>query len=190
MQKIYNYTDESGQDTKGKFFVVTNVVIARGRDGLEKFLLEAEEKSGRGIRKWHSSRLSRRQRYLGLIINSGTLKNKIFCRIYAGGYSYLDRTSYTIADSLDKFAEANNINKYQGVIVVDGAKPTEQRRIGSIIRRRGIFVAKVRGARDESNTLIRLADSMAGLVRDAHLGDEYSQTMVAKLKREGIINDI
>ena len=161
MLKIYNHVDESGQDTKGEFFVVANIISTTDRNTLETLLLSIEAKSGRGSRKWHGSKHPRHQKYLDLLIGSGQFKDKIFYRIYAEGYCYLERTAYVIADSLDKFTNLNGIKEFQSVVVVDGAKPVEQRRIAQVIRRRRIYVEKVRGARDESRTKSRqMTDSL------------------------------
>ena len=41
--------------------------------------------------------------------------------------------------------------------------------IGKAIRKQGVNIAKVIGARDENNSLVRLADAMSGFIRDACL---------------------
>ena len=48
MQKLYCYVDETGQDTKGKLFIISIVLTERERDELEKRIEEIEQKSGKG----------------------------------------------------------------------------------------------------------------------------------------------
>ena len=57
---------------------------------------------------------------------------------------------------------------YTTLIYIDGLSRTKRREYGARFRRVGLPVRRVRGiTRDESNALIRLADSIAGFVRDA-----------------------
>ncbi len=48
MQKIYCYVDETGQDTKGEFFLVSVVIAKDERDNLIEKLEEIERSTGKG----------------------------------------------------------------------------------------------------------------------------------------------
>jgi len=52
MQKLYCYVDETGQDTKGRLFLVAVVVLVSDRENLRSKLRKAEQISGKGIKKW------------------------------------------------------------------------------------------------------------------------------------------
>ncbi|MCX6810115.1 MAG: DUF3800 domain-containing protein [Candidatus Berkelbacteria bacterium] len=54
-RKIYCYVDETGQDTNGDLFIVAIVLAGAQKDQMEKKLLEIENKSAKGIRKWQKS---------------------------------------------------------------------------------------------------------------------------------------
>ena len=50
--KRYFYVDESGQDTKGQFFIVAIVISEQDADDLRMACLEIERLSRKGTRKW------------------------------------------------------------------------------------------------------------------------------------------
>jgi len=51
-------------------------------------------------------------------------------------------------------------------VFVDGLSKKLENRISKILRDLGVKIRKVRGVRDEANAIIRLADSVAGMVRE------------------------
>ena len=65
----------------------------------------------------------------------------------------------------------------------------EQRRIGKNIRLIGIK-ASVRGARDESNALIRLADVFAGFARETVENKEIYRELEVIARRRKFLNEI
>ncbi len=54
--KLYCYVDETGQDTKGKLFIVVAVIVGEEKNEVEKYLESIEEQSGKGKRKWIKAR--------------------------------------------------------------------------------------------------------------------------------------
>ena len=46
-RKLYCYVDETGQDTKGKLFIVSVIITKEDRDEINKFLQEIETKRGK-----------------------------------------------------------------------------------------------------------------------------------------------
>jgi hypothetical protein len=63
-------------------------------------------------------------------------------------------------------------------------------RFAAGVRKLGIAVRKVRGARDESDELIRLADAVAGFVRDALEGSSVMQALFDQALRRGVIRKV
>ena len=51
-QKLYAYVDESGQDTEGRFFVVSVVLFGTDRDTVLARLEALEARTGKGRVKW------------------------------------------------------------------------------------------------------------------------------------------
>lgn len=67
-------------------------------------------------------------------------------------------------------------------VIIDGLNQAEVRRVGTGLRQRGLHVRKVRGLRDESDAILRLADAMAGFLRDLTEGCPYAQQLYAQLQ--------
>lgn len=163
MQKLYCYVDESGQDTKGKIFLVSVVILEKDRELFKKNLEEIEEKSGKKRRKWYKTNNERRLNYIQKIIKSDFLKGKIFYSKYENTKSYVDLTILTAAKAILKKAK----DSYKTTILVDGLRKTERYYFASGLRKLKIKVRKVRGVRDENDPFIRLADAIAGFIRDS-----------------------
>lgn len=189
-KKIYCYVDESGQDTEGRLFVVVAVVVGEGRDVIEAAVTALEERSRRTARKWHRSQRQRRVEYAAGLPSVEEVCGHVFARVYGEGANYLDRTAYVIGDAIAAYAERNGTQEFTGVAVVDGLKDAEAKRMSKLIRSRGIRLAKLRGAKDEVSPLVRLADSVAGILRDAADGDEVFRDNADRLRRGGILLDI
>ena len=58
------------------------------------------------------------------------------------------------------------------------------------MRRIRVPIRKVRGGRDESNALLRLADAMAGFIRDAEEGVTEWRERLDRAKARGVIRQI
>jgi hypothetical protein len=58
------------------------------------------------------------------------------------------------------------------------------------LRERQINVRKVKGARDESEPIVRLADAVAGFLRDFLEGQEYAEPLYRKARQDGVIQEI
>jgi len=189
--KLYCYVDETGQDTEGRLFVVVAVVVAHERDTLNQYLEDVEHASGIGKKKWVRAKTATtsRNQYLALV-SRGDLKHKVFYSYYSdagkGTFEYL--TVLAIAKAVNTYREQHRIGAHYKVsITIDGLKGSEGRRIGRELRELGIQPRKIRGARDESEPIVRLADRIAGLVRDAASGGQSYQAVQRHLETQQII---
>ena len=192
--KLYCYVDETGQDTKGRLFIVVAVVVAAERDKLNQYLEEAERKSGIGKRKWvrAKSMTASRDQYLASI-RTGDLKHKIFYGRYTnpgtGAYEYL--AVLAIAQAVTRYREKHRVSSdYKVSITIDGLKGSEGQRVGRELRELGVKSRKIRGARDESEPWIRLADRIAGLVRDAEESRQSYTSVRRQLEQQKIITEL
>ena len=163
MQKLYCYVDESGQDTKGKIFLVSVIIIDKEREEIRKKLEEIEEKSGKRNRKWYKTNNERRLNYIQKIIKSDFLKGRIFYSKYENTKSYVDLTILTAAKAILKNAK----DSYETTILVDGLRKSERHYFVLGLRKLKIKIRKVRGVKDENDSFIRLADAVAGFIRDS-----------------------
>jgi len=78
----------------------------------------------------------------------------------------------------------------QATVIVDGLSRPERPRFAAGLRKLRIHVHKVRGARDQSDELIRLADAIAGDVRDSLEGDAIMRPLFAQAERRGVVREV
>jgi hypothetical protein len=186
-EKLYCYVDESGQDTKGDLFLVALVITGKERDELLKEAERIEEQSGKKLSKCRKTETSRKLTYLRSILSSQLFSGKLFFARYTKTKgAYLDLMALSTARAiLDRAAE-----KYSATVIVDGLRQKEAWRFGHILRSLRVSVKKVRGVKDESNALIRLADALAGFVRDYLEQRAYAVELDQTLKIEKKIREI
>jgi hypothetical protein len=71
-QKLYCYVDETGQDTYGKFFLVSVLLHdQRIKEKLEPLLEEIEKRAGKGKMKWLSTPLHIKEKFLQELVHIG-----------------------------------------------------------------------------------------------------------------------
>ncbi|NQU82773.1 MAG: DUF3800 domain-containing protein [Parcubacteria group bacterium] len=188
MQKLYCYVDESGQDTKGKFFVVSVVVLEENRKQLLQELERIEAESGKKNVKWHKARHLFREIYFEKIARTSLFENTIFFETFIDGTYYLKMTSYATAKAILKKA---NEKTYTASIYVDGFNKKEITKFSKELRALQIKKRKVKGVgRDENNAFIRFADALCGLVRDVEDGRESAIKMLRRLQKKKVVDTL
>ena len=119
----------------------------------------------------------------------------IFYPALTGALSYsMDRETRAYVD-LTILATAKAIHTpsphaHDATILVDGLKRSEQHRFATGLRRLRVHVEKVRGAREESDALVRLADAFCGLIRDGLEGQTAAQNLYRQAKAQGAIKEL
>src|SRR6516165_5799161 len=91
-QKLYAYVDESGQDTEGRFFIVSVVLVGPERDTVLQRLEALEDRSGKGRVKWRRARYSFRQDYIMGLADIPHLVASIFVSTFRNTRRYFDLT--------------------------------------------------------------------------------------------------
>jgi hypothetical protein len=182
--KLFCYVDESGQDTKGQFFIVA-VVIDEQPDNLRVVIERIEQTSRKGLRKWFHTNRERRLAYIRQIIESDLLRDTISYAHYTDTKAYADLTVLTTAKAILEKAGPD----YEATVFIDGLSKTDQRKVADGLRKLQVQVRKVRGLADEADALIRLADALAGFIRDCLEGDQellplYQQALARRVVRE------
>ena len=185
-QKLYAYVDESGQDTLGELFLVSVVVTGEAREGLRKKLRTIERVSGKQAKKWRKARLTERTAYLQSVFQLGELTGCIYYARYHDTRAYVDLMILSTAKAL----HAQGTEVPEATVIVDGLSRPERPRFAAGLRKLRIRVHKVRGARDQSDELIRLADAIAGGVRDSLEGDAIMRPLFAQAERRGVVREI
>jgi hypothetical protein len=177
VEKLYAYSDETGQETEGEFFLVATIIVGDERDILLSDLEAIEQLSRKGQQSWRQTRHDRRIVYVDRILADPRLHGAIFYAIFRGSKDYQAATRETIIRALD--ARAPDRRRYRVTVIIDGLRRTERRGVAVELRRAGIPVKKVRGSRDQANALGRLADAMAGFIRD---GEEAVADFAERLR--------
>lgn len=185
MQKLYCYVDETGQDTKGKFFLVSVVIAENERNQLIEYLLEIEEKSKKYTTKWHKSAFQIRHDYTSMALSNSLFLKKIFFSEYKSD-AYVDLTILTVAKAI--LQRADNI--YKATIFADGLSKNEIHRFATGLRKLKIRIRKVRGGREQSDPLLRLADAIAGFLRDYREGQSYAVELYRRTHADKIVNEV
>lgn len=167
MQKLYCYVDESGQDTEGRMFIVSVVIVEQDRELFLRKLATIEAQSRKGQRKWFHTNKERRENYIRLFLEGKFIKDCIFYSCFEDTKAYIDLTILTTAKAILNKAH----DPYQATVWVDGLGAHERNRFAAGLRKLKVVTRKVSGAREQSDAVIRLADAIAGFVRDAMEGD-------------------
>lgn len=187
MQKLYCYVDESGQDTLGKFFIVSVIITEVEREVLEKELEELEKFSKKGRRKWMETRKEQKLAYLRGLLKISKLKGKLNYSTYTNTREYFSKTILTTARAISFYVG----DEYKATIFVDGLSKSMTAWFGVELRHLRIKTEKVRGVRKEqASALMRLADAICGLVREAVEGREEFMRLLEKGKKKGFIREL
>lgn len=128
-------------------------------------------------------------RYLSHIFADDRFKGCLRYVVFRRVRDYDTSTIVAIAAAL-KWEKPNG--KFTTLVYVDGLTKTKRHEYGARLRRFGLPVRRVRGiARDETNSLTRLADAIAGFVRDALEGSsEEIKKLFHKAKRDDMLIEI
>lgn len=189
IKKLYCYVDENGQDTKGDIFIVSVVVTEKSRDGLLTLCEQLEQISGKRKDSWGSAKHDRRMRYISHIFADDRFRGLLRYDVFRGTKDYDTSTITAIINSV-KWDKPSG--KYTTIVYVDGLSKTKRQEYGARLRHMGLPIRRIRGvARDETDALIRLADAIAGFVRDAIDGkSEGIKKLFLEAKRGGMLVEV
>ncbi len=184
--KIYAFVDESGQETAGALFLVSVVVTDHEYERLNEILLEIEERSGKRWKKWSRARFDYRLAYIEAVIAQPLLRDLVFFSRYTDSQAYFALTVETTAKALHHKQQAG----FPVTVIVDGLGGRDIDRFKTSLRQLHVNVRKVRGVRDESEPIVRLADAVAGFVRDYMEKQSYAVRLYEKALREKMIQEL
>jgi hypothetical protein len=185
-QKIYAYVDESGQDASSEFFIVVTVVAENERDELRQKISTIEQRTKTGIKKWHKLSNDRRIAYLTTILDMRVAHG----RVYFGRYKKPIPLIFSVVDALEKAIKEVAKGKYRADIYIDGIDRQKAQEYTNALRVRGISLRLIKGLRDESEPLIRLADMWAGCIRRTLFGDKDSKEVFGRAQEQRYLKDV
>ena len=188
MQKLYCYVDESGQDTEGKFFIISVVVTGSEREEITQALEHIERRSGKGRRKWSESRNWQKLAYMGSVLANSALKGRLHYTIYTDpSTNFFQATILTTGRAITTHATG----EYKATVFIDGLQKSLIDRVGTELRRLEIRTEKVRPVRNETaSALMRLADALSGFVRETLQGRENYCRLLQMAKDRGVIREL
>ena len=188
MNKIYCFVDETGQDSAGKLFIVIIVVIKNlFIDEIREGLSEIEKVTGKRKSKWGKAKHEIRSRYIKSAIKLIKKSGHAYYASFFQTKEYVALTAFALAQAILMYSDKLPT---ESTIIIDGLKSAEQIKVSRLMKIFNIKYEKIRGARDESEPVLRLADSIAGLVRDAEEKNDFSQKLLLSMKSHEVISKI
>jgi Protein of unknown function (DUF3800) len=201
MHRLYFYVDESGQDTQAQpgrvvIFVVTVVVAFENFEELERLCIRYERESSK-TSKWSKSKREHRYQFVKLIFNDRRFRETLRFTVYGPTEAepvidYDHATIIAIWKAVEISASRLGFDsgEYTADVFVDGISKAQQKTYKHQLSRLRCNVRRVHRARDESYAFIRLADALAGFVREAAEGDEEARRLLIQGRRNGIVLEI
>lgn len=181
--KFSTFTDESGQDSQGITFVVVTVVSDNFHVLEAIKLLEDIEKLSDKRSKWNKSNNKRREKYIDLLLKSQILqKTAIFYSEYKNKSDYIALIGAHLAKTIINKA---NVADYKAKVFIDSLNHKEIAVIKKELKTYSIRYSKIRAIKEESSSLIRLADSICGMIRDLDMINcpKVYKRMLKKVKK-------
>lgn len=187
MKKFYCFADETGQDTKGDLFLVAIVLEESANlEVLEQKLEILEKSTNKRQLKWTKTPYQVKQKYLLGLLEIKEVKEAIYYSVYHQSKEYTPLISLTIAKAII----AQRIDEYTVKIIIDGLTRGEMEKVREELKKLSIRYKKIRGMKDEQNVFIRLADAIAGFLRDFTEKERYTFSIVNRLKKAKIIMEV
>lgn len=181
--------DETGQDVRSNVFIVAVIVTEKEKDQLIKLCREFENESGKGKNKWHKSKYDQKIVYIRKVFSQPVFQNVARYHISKNVKDYDLATIMSIAKAVNWHKPEE---KFTTSIYIDALSKTKRYKYGKELRSLGIRTSKVQGiAREESSVLMRLADAVAGFVRDVIEDKTIEfQKIYQKGKRQKILVEV
>lgn len=189
MRKLYCYVDENGQETAGRIFIVVVVVVGNERDGILALCETIEQSTKKGRVKWRKASYIYRLEYLKRIFaDTRFLEALRFC-VYL---TKVDQDNATIATIARAIQWKEPEERYTSIVYVDALSKTKRHKYARALRKFGVPTDKVQGVlKEENNALIRLADAIAGFIRDVMDGEQPElRTIYNQAKRDGFLIEL
>ncbi len=165
------------------------VVVVHDRamlETLEQRLLQIEVSSGKQLLKWKRTSERIKQRYLRALLPLKEIRGSILYSVYHDTKEY----SRLMALSIAKAVLAKSKNKALVTVIIDGLNERERDLIRLELKKLRIHYKRVRGMRDEQSVFLRLADAMAGFLRDASEREAYTDPLIVDFRSQGIITEV
>ena len=179
------HIDESRQRVGGEWFIVAGVAV-EDSDKFGQLCESAEITSNKGKVKWGKANKNNRLIYLRTVVSDDRFRDiLLFSYVFRQTKDYVGATIRGIDLAVANLhPSASTVSVY-----VDGLVKNQYREYQVRLRKLGCDVEKVRGAKDENEPLIRLADALAGATRDLleHRDNELPEIFSLAVKRDILV---
>lgn len=156
-------------ETRGQLFIVAVVALDTELHQLISLCETLEKASNKGENKWRKAKHSWRLDYMRRIFAREEFQGRLCYAVFRDMQEYERATVEAISRTVRYLSPAG---EYRAAVYVDALSKSKRHVYGAMLRKTGVAVHKVQGVtKDENNALIRLADAVAGFVRDAIDGD-------------------
>jgi hypothetical protein len=159
-RSVYVYSDETGQQSRGAWLVVTAVAITEHRVAIERQLEDIERISKKKYNDWYRCDPKRLRRYLEDALAIDMLARAVHFRVYERLVSR-NYHAYGIATALDVADLFRPLS--QVIFVPEGFTRSTRDRLESEARRR-FDRTKVWPGSFDGSAFVRFADAVAGLI--------------------------
>lgn len=180
-QNLYCFVDETGQDAGSAIFIVVAVIVSADIETIRQQFLSLETGLKIGSKKWHKLRHQSRVEF----INGCLRENQKGISIYFGRFQkpvpFFFPTLEVVQCALKKSSENQQV-----IVNIDGLDAISAKKMTNVLRTRHRRLKLVKGSKDESEVLIRLADRWAGALRLAFAegSKEYKELVTRAVKKE------
>jgi hypothetical protein len=175
-QKLFCYVDETGQDDRSNFFIVVTIIGVGDQQELKDALVQIEQDSRIGGKKWHKLRSPERESFMETIVNLGLAAGRVYFGKFKKPLPFFLPMLETLTRAIQDIADDDP----QVVVYVDGIDKKKARELTNALRLKGIKAKQVRSARDESEPMIRLADRWAGCIRGQIEGNINADRVITR----------
>ncbi len=185
-KKLYCFVDETGQDAGSQLFIVAAVVAWDDVPALRASLMELEKELTIGSKKWHKLRQQSRMQFMEAFLREKYPNLKIYFGRFKKPTLYYFPTLEVVEKALGSFNQT-----VQAVVSIDGLDAISAKKMTNALRSKHLQLKLVKGWRDESEALIRLADRWAGCLRLAFIDhNKDCETLVSRAEKKGILKEI
>ncbi len=178
--------DETGQDAGSELFIVAAVVAWDDVPALRASLMELEKELTIGSKKWHKLRQASRLAFMEAFLREKYPNLKIYFGKFKKPILYYFPALEVVEKALGNFPKP-----IEAVVSIDGLDAISAKKMTNALRSKHLRLKLVKGWRDESEVLIRLADRWAGCLRQAIVDhNQDCKDLVSKAEKKGFLKEI
>ena len=126
--------------------------------------------------------------YIQALTHDDSFAHTVYFAHYENTRSYVDLTILTTAKAI--LDRAKDKRPYEAHVYLDGMRRSEQGAFTAGLRKLHIKLRMARGLNDQSDEFIRLADAIAGFVRDSIEGQSNMKELYKRLQKKSILTKI